>query len=250
MSSTFLKKIYVANHNQTIIGNDVWISRGAHIMSGVFIGNGAVIGAHTVVAKNVPPYAIVVGNPARIIKYRFDPETIRKLQAIRWWNWSLEKIHEHLPYMNYPEEFADQFYSADLEKVPQTKLGNDLRNLKSRGFNIFSTILDFDAPDALWQRTIQGFSSSSLKNVALVLHSSNRFSYGEIQSKLEGLCTSTPDKWIFAIRSQNENPFELDALLETDILITTREYDSLLAIDALNGKIFEIRYAFDTLVFY
>ena len=219
-------------------------------MSGVFIGNGAVVGAHTVVAKDVPPYAIVVGNPARIIKYRFDPEIIRKLQAIRWWNWSLEKIHENFPFLDYPEEFAERFYSDDLEKVPQTKLGNDLRDLKSRGFKIFSTILDFDAPNPVWKKTLQDFSKSDLKNVVLVLHSPNRFSYAEIQSKLEGLCTSTPDKWIFAIRSQNENPFELDALLETDVLITTREYDSLLAIDALNGKNFEIRYAFDTLVLY
>ena len=71
------------NYAQVIIGNDVWIGSHATFLAGHRVGNGVVIGADAVVAKNVPPYAIVVGNPARVIKYRFDPETIRKLQAIR-----------------------------------------------------------------------------------------------------------------------------------------------------------------------
>jgi acetyltransferase-like isoleucine patch superfamily enzyme len=75
-----------------IIGNDVWIGMDALILSGVTIGDGAVIGTNAVVAKNVPPYAIVAGNPARIIRYRFDAETIEKLLEIAWWNWPDEKI--------------------------------------------------------------------------------------------------------------------------------------------------------------
>ena len=75
-----------------IIGNDVWIGDGAVILSGVKIGNGVVIGARSVVSKDIPDYAIVVGNPATIIKYRFDTVTIEKLQQISWWNWSDEHI--------------------------------------------------------------------------------------------------------------------------------------------------------------
>ena len=75
-----------------IIGNDVWVGMGACILSGVSIGDGAVIGAKAVVAKDVPPYAIVVGNPGKIIKYRFDAETIQRLLAIAWWNWPDERI--------------------------------------------------------------------------------------------------------------------------------------------------------------
>jgi acetyltransferase-like isoleucine patch superfamily enzyme len=75
-----------------IIGNDVWIGQGAIILSGIKIGDGAVIGAYTLVAKDVEPYAVVVGNPMKIIKKRFDEETIEKLLHIKWWNWDIAKI--------------------------------------------------------------------------------------------------------------------------------------------------------------
>jgi acetyltransferase-like isoleucine patch superfamily enzyme len=82
-----------------IIGNDVWIGHGALILSGVTIGNGAVVGAKAVVAKNVPPYAIVAGNPAKIVKYRFDNVTIKKLMAIEWWNWPDDEIAKAMPFL-------------------------------------------------------------------------------------------------------------------------------------------------------
>jgi virginiamycin A acetyltransferase len=76
------------------IGNDVWIGAKSTIMSGVKIGHGAVIGSGSVVAKDVPPYAIVVGNPAKIIKYRFDEQQIEDLLSIAWWDWDEGKIKE------------------------------------------------------------------------------------------------------------------------------------------------------------
>lgn len=75
-----------------IIGNDVWIGSNAVVLGGVRVGNGAVIGAGSVVTKDVPPYAVVGGVPARIIKYRFDEDKIQRLNEIRWWNWSDETI--------------------------------------------------------------------------------------------------------------------------------------------------------------
>jgi acetyltransferase-like isoleucine patch superfamily enzyme len=74
------------------IGHDVWIGRGATILSGVSIGNGAVIGACSVVAKDIPPFAIVVGNPAKPIRYRLPDSRIIEIQRDPWWNWSDEKI--------------------------------------------------------------------------------------------------------------------------------------------------------------
>jgi acetyltransferase-like isoleucine patch superfamily enzyme len=71
------------------IGNDVWIGCGAFIKGGVTVGDGAVVAAHAVVTKDVPPYAIVGGSPARIIRYRFDEETVRELLALRWWEYDL-----------------------------------------------------------------------------------------------------------------------------------------------------------------
>lgn len=80
----------------TIIGNDVWIGQDAKILPGVKIGDGAVIGAFSVVAKDVPPYAIAVGNPARVVKRRFSDAAIKHLLKVKWWNWSAKKIKANL----------------------------------------------------------------------------------------------------------------------------------------------------------
>lgn len=77
------------------IGSDVWIGTGVQIMSGVEIGHGVVVGANAVVTKDIPPYAIVGGNPARIIKYRFSEERIAELLEMKWWDWEDSKIREN-----------------------------------------------------------------------------------------------------------------------------------------------------------
>ena len=80
----------------TEIGNDVWIGYNATIMPGVKIGNGAIIASKSVVTNDVPAYAVVGGNPAKIIKQRFDDKTINALLSIAWWDWSNDKITAHL----------------------------------------------------------------------------------------------------------------------------------------------------------
>lgn len=82
-----------------IIGNDVWIGFDALILSGITVGDGAVIGARAVVTKDVPPYGIVAGNPARLIRKRFDDTTIARLLKLSWWNWEDEKINKFVPLM-------------------------------------------------------------------------------------------------------------------------------------------------------
>lgn len=88
------------NKGDIIIGNDVWIGFEAVIMAGVHIGNGAIVGARAVVTKDVPPYTIVGGTPARTIRRRFDDDTISRLEALRWWDWPMEKIRQCLPYIS------------------------------------------------------------------------------------------------------------------------------------------------------
>lgn len=86
---------YEIEKKVTVIENDVWIGDNVVILPGVRIGTGAILGAGAIVTKDVPPYAIVGGNPAKIIKYRFDEETIKELLDSKWWEWSDEKIREN-----------------------------------------------------------------------------------------------------------------------------------------------------------
>ncbi len=79
---------------KTTIGNDVWVGEQAFIKAGITIGDGAVIGAHAVVTHDIPPYAIVAGAPAKIIRFRFSQEEIEKLLKLQWWNWSEEKLKD------------------------------------------------------------------------------------------------------------------------------------------------------------
>ncbi len=84
------------NKGDIVIGNDVWIGYEAVIMPGVKIGDGAIIGTRAVVTKDVEPYTIVGGVPARVIRKRFDDKTIAKLMKIKWWNWYKEKIAKNI----------------------------------------------------------------------------------------------------------------------------------------------------------
>ena len=84
------------NKGNIVVGNDVWIGYNATIMAGVTIGDGAIIAANATVVKNVEPYTIVGGNPAKIIRKRFSEKHIKLLLEIQWWNWSIEKITENV----------------------------------------------------------------------------------------------------------------------------------------------------------
>ena len=93
----------------TVIGNDVWIGQNAVILPGVHIGDGAIIGANSVVGSNVEPYTLVAGNPARVIRKRFDNELIGYLLAFKWWDKSIEEINGLIPILT----------SSDLESVKE-----------------------------------------------------------------------------------------------------------------------------------
>lgn len=87
------------NKGDIVIGNDVWIGYEVVIMAGVHIGDGAIIAARAVVTKDVPPYTIVGGTPAKKIRKRFDTEVIQQLLNLKWWDWSTDKIRQCLPYI-------------------------------------------------------------------------------------------------------------------------------------------------------
>ncbi|QDG74470.1 CatB-related O-acetyltransferase [Labrenzia sp. PHM005] len=94
----------------TLVENDVWFGTNSVVMPGVTICSGAIIGAHAVVASDIPPFAVAVGNPSRIVRLRFDERTIERLLEIAWWDWPAEKISRHLSAIRKAD-------LADLEKA-------------------------------------------------------------------------------------------------------------------------------------
>ena len=96
--------------NEVVIGHDTWLGHGVTILPGVTIGNGAVVGSGAVVSKDVPPYTIVGGVPAKIIRKRFDDRTIERLEALSWWDWDHARLRSAL------DDFRDLDIEAFLEK--------------------------------------------------------------------------------------------------------------------------------------
>lgn len=151
------------NHNKgsIIIQNDVWIGAGATIMSGVTVHNGAVIAANAHVVRDVPPYAIVGGNPAQIIGYRFEQDIIRQLQTIQWWYWTDEKIKENARYFSEDVPYFCQiFYEEALAKVKMLPLGNLAFASEDIGKNRYLLIPDFDSTYASYTWVINQFLES------------------------------------------------------------------------------------------
>lgn len=114
-----------ATKGDIVIGNDVWIGYGAILLSGIHIGDGAVIGAGAIVSRDVPPYAIVAGNPATVIRMRFTNAQITALRAIHWWDWPLDRILSHVDLLCDPniERFlhlAAEFSASEPENVPNS----------------------------------------------------------------------------------------------------------------------------------
>jgi acetyltransferase-like isoleucine patch superfamily enzyme len=91
-------KLDISSKGNIVIGHDVWIGAQSIILSGVTIGNGAIIGANSVVTKDIPSFSIAVGSPAKVVAYRFDETTRNKIESLNWWDWDIEKIkiNKHL----------------------------------------------------------------------------------------------------------------------------------------------------------
>jgi acetyltransferase-like isoleucine patch superfamily enzyme len=108
-----------ASKGDVRIGNDVWIGMRAFIMSGVTIGDGAVIAARALVSRDVPPYAIVAGNPARVVRMRFPDDVIQQLLRLRWWDWDPERVRRYVPLLMQPDISKFLRACADEEREAQ-----------------------------------------------------------------------------------------------------------------------------------
>lgn len=110
-----------STNGDVTIGSDVWVGSNATIMSGVTIGHGAVIGANSCVTQDVGPYAIVAGNPARLVRHRFAPSVVEQLLRISWWEWSDELIAANVPALC--SEHVEQFVSLHGTSADATETG-------------------------------------------------------------------------------------------------------------------------------
>ena len=208
------------------------------MISGVKIGNGAVIGSNSVVSKDIPPYAIAVGNPAKVIKYRFSEELIRKFQAIKWWNWSFEKIAENENFFDNAEEFTNKFYAPQLESHTEAPIIRQLSEQHNQGKKIYAFITDFYARHPLWKRILRGYISTFTVNDPVILvvffeMNTTEEHISQMKKFLASIGISKDSPSIYMMSKPKEN-FSIPVLKQIDHFITTREISCLNAIDFLH----------------
>lgn len=100
----------ITTEDKMIIGNDVWVGRNAVLLGNITVGDGAIIGAFAVVAKDILPYSVIIGNPARVLRMRFNDEQIKKLLHIQWWNWTDTEVEARLADFLDIDIFLSKYY--------------------------------------------------------------------------------------------------------------------------------------------
>ncbi len=214
------KEKKIKQKGQILICNDVWIGNGATLMSGVKIGNGALIGAGTLVAKDIPAYAIAAGNPAKVIKYRFSEEQIDKLLKIKWWNWPVNEVRKNIQDFKYDVgEFIDRYYNKPVEPPGIS--------IKKRDKSIIF-YPDFGQPYPVWTKVIQDYTDKYSNNddVTLILRIPHD---DEFQTKVDSINQimsekpNDPDIMIYSDFLEDER----SCFKEVEYLITTRSMDTI-----------------------
>ncbi|HHY28668.1 MAG TPA: CatB-related O-acetyltransferase [Desulfitobacterium dehalogenans] len=219
------------NKGQIIIGNDVWIGRSSTILDGVCISNGAVVAANSVVTKNVPPYAIVAGNPARIVKYRFSEEIIHKLNTIKWWYWEKEKILNNKEFFESSSLRGLDLLYHEVLACPSSKSlkDADFSQCKSKYF----FIPDFGSSYPIWIKVITEFINrfSLADNVALILWVPDIVSCNKEISYITQLVQSNKNAPLVFVEDKNSFEDEFELLGHVDYYISSRDIKSLKCID-------------------
>ncbi len=214
----------IVRKGQILIGNDVWIGDGVTILGGVRIGDGAVVAAGSVVVKDVPPYAVVGGNPAGIIRYRFPQDVVEKLRRIAWWNWSGGQILSRKADMQgEAADFADK-YDCPAGRYPR-KSGAFVKRIAERDVPLIAYFMDFDDEYPVYPGVIAAFLKRFQNMDAELLLCYNVLEAGSCQRMKEivGLMERHEEIRsmvnVCGIRWEDEEKI----ISESDILITNRD---------------------------
>ncbi len=219
---------------QIIIGHDVWIGRGAVIMGGTRIGNGAVVAANAVVTKDVPPYAIVGGSPARILRYRFDADTILRLRRLRWWDWPEERIAAEKEWMAGTGEAFARHFMAELPQKSRPEVPPALEAQLRPGDRNCLYLLDSRDTMPLWRKIILEYVTTQTAADAVTLFLMGPFAEqpslrAEVQAFAAAHSTAAPPR-ILWVQEPDRVPDEL--LARMDLFITSRDWRMLDYLDA------------------
>ena len=236
---------YPANRHQILIGSDVWLGADAVLMGGVHIGSGAVIGAGAVVAKDVPPYAVVVGNPARIVRYRFDAETIAALLRIKWWNWRKDEISAHIPQFIHDLPAFIAAFDHPIEEDSMDEGAAAIRRLRAEGYHVSYFIPDLEMPEefSVWTHVIDDYliTHSATDKEALVI----ALSAAAAEQYRPCLISARGQDAPLILMQVTEQPFSIPALQASDCYITTRESIAAVAAEFASDAQITIRYGLD-----
>lgn len=238
-------KQWTGPKNQIIIGHDVWIARGVTIMGGVHIGNGACVAAGALVSKDVPPYALVGGVPARVIRYRFPEYVISKLQRIKWWYWSKEQIQSVVGKAKTPEDvgaFVEE-YNKDLPPP-----SGQLSEYRKRGYRVFYFSPGSEG-EKLLPHVLEEYrhSFSDEDKVCLVIDITER--RDEYQTMIADVGAWTQEKMVLPVTRQDVGAVPIDVLQSIDYLITNRDFTTSVYCDYAADFRVKFLYAFEEHLF-
>lgn len=220
-------------HNQCVIGNDVCIESHVALIGGISIGNGAIIRAGAVVTEDVPPYAVMQGNPARVVQYRFDKETIRLLQQIKWWNWTEARVRRYIPLLTGDiEKFIEKFLVSNEEEFDSGETTNLLRTLRQQGYRVYYFIPDFTSSEEIWRKVFRDYLSAyGAEDPVVLVLGMDAEAADEPKAEIEALLHALGDNAPLVLTHVRTSG-GIDAILQqTDCFITTKEGISSLYVD-------------------
>lgn len=208
-----------------IIQNDVWVGHGATIMSGVTLHNGCIAAAQAVVTKDVPPYAVVGGNPARILRYRFEPDIIDGLQKIAWWDWTEQlQIARGEDFALPPRKFVEK-YLPEAEARLQAHKIDPCTDIRERETALF--IPDFSEPLPLYRKVLAEYFSADRPSLDLLIYLPKSESIPKNLNILSSLLQQYEERDCGVILQTGEDIDEHILFQCADYYITTRSRETV-----------------------